>query len=409
MTDTYDIAIVGGGMVGASLAVALAPLGLRMALIEAVPPRDAGQPSYDDRSTAVAATSRNIFESMGVWRAIAPQATPIRRIHVSDRGGFGFTRLDARREGVEALGYVVENRHIGHVLWATLEGGSDLYVACPARVSAVEPTDDDVVLRLQRDDAGDETLTARLVIAADGALSALRRLLALEADVREYDQCAVIANVSPAGGHGNVAYERFTPTGPLALLPMTGGRCSLVWTLSPAEADEVMALDDGAFLERLQAAFGFRLGRFQRVGQRHAYPLALTRLETQSSGRVLFVGNAAHGLHPVAGQGFNLGLRDVATLAEVLADARESGVDDAGDVKALARYLDWRRADHERVIRFTDGLVRLFSNRLPLLRAARSAGLLGLDLLPPVRSLIARRGMGQVGTLPRLARGLPLT
>lgn len=408
MSDTYDIAIIGGGMVGASLAVALAPLDLRIALVEAVPPRDAAQPSYDDRSTAVAATSRKIFESMGVWRAIAPQATPIRRIHVSDRGGFGFTRLDAGREGVEALGYVVENRHLGRVLWATLDTLPGLTLACPARVSAVEPMEDETVVTLERDDAKDERLSARLVIAADGARSVLRRLLAVETDVREYDQCAVIANVSPASGHRNVAYERFTPSGPLALLPMTGGRCSLVWTLSPTEADEVMGLDDDTFLGQLQTAFGFRLGRFKRVGQRHAYPLALTRLGAQSCGRVLFIGNAAHGLHPVAGQGFNLGLRDVATLAEVLADARRSGVQDAGDVKAIARYLDWRRADQERVIRFTDGLVRLFSNRLPLLRAARSAGLLGLDLLPPVRSLVARRGMGQVGTLPRLARGLPL-
>lgn len=405
MSDHYDIVIVGGGMVGASLAVALEPLGYRVAVIEAHAPDSDAQPSYDDRSTAVAESSRRVFETMGCWRAMEPVATPIRRIHVSDRGRFGVTRLEAAAHEVEALGYVVENRDIGEALWGRLREGGTAELVCPARVIGLEQSGDEATLVVEGRNGG-RSLTARLVVAADGVRSPVRALLGIEAETRDYGQSAVIANVSPSRDHACEAYERFTDTGPLALLPMTGGRCSLVWTLGPGDAERMRDCDETEFLERLQRAFGFRLGRFLKAGRRQAYPLALTRAGHQAQGRVVLVGNAAHGIHPVAGQGFNLGLRDVATLAEVLADGREGG--DPGAAGLLASYLEWREDDHRRVMDFTDSLVRIFTNPLGPVRVARNLGLLGMDLLPPAKSELARRGMGFVGRLPRMARGLPL-
>ncbi len=400
-----DVLIAGGGMVGASLAAALAPLSLRVTVVEAAPPRAPGQPSYDDRSTAVSWGSRRIMESLGVWPDLQPAATPISAIHVSDRGRFGVTRLTAAEQDVAALGYVVENRSLGQVFWRAMENaGTDILT--PARVSRIENRADAAVVGIAQGDEIREVRT-RLLIAADGARSAVRDALGIDAETTRYEQTAVIANVTPEHPHGNVAYERFTLSGPLAFLPMSNGRCSVVWTLPPATADEVRALDDSAFLRALQDAFGHRLGRLVRTGERHAYPLSLVRATQITGARCAVIGNAAHGLHPVAGQGFNLGLRDVAALAEVIADAC-AGTGDPGDASALRRYSHWRAADHDRVIRFTDGLVRLFSSDFAPLRLARSAGLQVLDLLPGPRRFLARQSMGLSGPLPRLARGIPL-
>lgn len=408
--DTCDILISGGGLVGASLACALSGHGLRIGLVEAVaygdPSVDPGQSAYDDRAIALAAGTQRIFAALGLWSALAARATPIHRIHVSDRGRFGCVRLDRADEGVTALGYVVLARDLGAVLGARLAGLDDVELISPARVTGVDFTDDNARVRIEVG-AGGREVDARLLVAADGAQSTLRDLLKIPTAVWEYGQTAVIANVTPGRPHEHVAYERFTDSGPLALLPMSEGRCALVWTLRDDQVDAVMALDDGAFLARLQERFGQRLGRLTRVGRRTAYPLRLVRARESVRPRLALIGNAAHTLHPIAGQGFNLGLRDVAALAEVLLEARRAGRD-LGAAAVLGRYADWRQGDHRRVIAFTDGLTRLFTSPLPPVAWVRDLGMLALDLCPPAKRLFARLTMGKAGRLPKLARGLGL-
>jgi 2-octaprenyl-6-methoxyphenol hydroxylase len=404
MSESFDVVIAGGGMVGASLAVALKPLGLKLALIESVPLRSEAQPSFDERTTALSNGSRRIFTSLGVWDAIAAEAAPIRRIHVSDQGRFGFARIDAREQGVAALGFVVANRVLGAALWARFSGGAGLETFCPAHVDDIAANDDGVELRVTRGDGTVIGLRARLVVAADGAQSSIRAALGIDATTWDYDETAIVTNVATRKFHDHVAYERFTPSGPLAILPLADGRCTVVWTLAPDVARSTLELSDADFLHALQERFGFRLGRFTRVGRRHAYPLALTRAEERVGTRVVIIGNAAQGLHPVAGQGFNLGLRDAATLAEVIADSRAS----LGDAAMLARYDEWRRTDRRSVIAFTDGLIRLFNNPLGTVKVARDLGLLLFDLLPPAKSALSALSLGVTGRLPRLARGVPL-
>jgi 2-octaprenyl-6-methoxyphenol hydroxylase len=402
--DSFDVAIVGGGMVGASLAVALRPLNMRVALIESVPIQSDAQPSFDDRTTALSNGSRRILESMGAWEALAGDAAPIRRIHVSDQGRFGFARIDARQEGVAALGYVAANRALGGVLWRELQSTRNVELLCPARVDHVATSSDHVDVRVNLQD-GERRLQARLLVAADGAQSSIRQHAGIAATSWDYGQTAIITNVATQRFHDHVAYERFTATGPLAMLPLVDGRCTVVWTLAPELAASTLALGDQAFLEALQEKFGFRLGRLTRVGRRHSYPLALTRADERIGERVVIIGNAAQGLHPIAGQGFNLGLRDVAALAEGIADAR----DDPGDPEALQRYDEWRRADRRSIIAFTDGLVRLFGSPLGPVKALRDMGLLLFDVLPPAKSALALLSMGVAGRLPKLSRGVSLS
>ena len=302
-------------MVGLSLAAALAELSARRRRHRAGAAEADEQPSFDSRTTALSSGSRRVLEGIGAWSAIAGQATPIRRIHVSERGVFGTATLTAAEQGVPSLGYTIENRLLGKALRERVAAFPRLRIR-HARVAELEPGEDAVRLRT---DAG-ETLEARLVVAADGAQSAVRTALGIEASVSDYGQHAIIAHVDTARFHDYTAYERFTPDGPLAVLPIVEGRSAVVWTLAPEAARRVLALDDRAFLAELQEAFGLRLGRFTRVGRRQSYPLALTRAERLTAPRAAILGNAAQALHPVAGQGFNLALRDVAMLAELLAE-----------------------------------------------------------------------------------------
>jgi 2-octaprenyl-6-methoxyphenol hydroxylase len=262
-------------------------------------------------------------------------------------------------------------------------------------------------LTLERDGRVD-TVRAKLVVAADGARSRLRELAGIGAEHIEYQQAAVISTAATQRFHDYTAYERFTPDGPIAVLPLQDGRCGIVWTRRPAEAEHLLALSDEEFVAEFQAAFGFRLGRFQRVGRRFSYPLALSRAERHVAERLAVVGNAAQGLHPIAGQGFNLGLRDAVSLAEVLSDALVDGAADVGDRQLLRTYADWREQDRRRIVAFTDGLVRLFASPLGAVRGLRSAGLLLFDALPPAKAAMARLSVGAAGRIPRLARGVPL-
>mgnify|MGYP001826230179 CR=1 FL=1 len=404
----YDIVIAGGGMIGTSLALALAPLGLKVAVVEAVERKAAEQPSFDERSTALSRSTQRMFIAMNLWGEIAAASTPIRHIHVSDRGRFGFSHIDAQEQGVEALGYVVINRVLGEVLQNALINEDGIDVLCPARIVDISLQSDAASVVIERDDAR-QTLHCDLLVAADGANSSVREMMGITAQKAEYGQRAVIGNLLPEKPLEHRAFERFTPQGPLALLPIADERAAFVWTVSESDAERVLALDDVAFLAELQDAFGYRLGALSRVGERAAYPLILSKAVRLTATRSVLVGNAAHGLHPVAAQGFNLGMRDVAALCDCIADAmNDVGSFDAGDAGLLHHYADWRRSDQKKLVRFTDGLVRLFGSTRAPLRALRNVGMLGFDLIPGVRSVFAKHTMGLAGRLPRLSRGLPL-
>lgn len=407
-----ELAIVGGGMVGACLALALADTlaasGRRVVLLEATPPETGNSPSFDGRTSALSNGSRRILTTLGVWDEVVAQAAPISRIHISDRGHFGAARIDAAEQGLPAMGYVVPNRALGAALWKRLQGHPGVELRAPCRVLGLQREPAYVTLAL--DDG--QSLAARLVVAADGAQSAVREAAGMAATADDYGQVALITQMSAGKPHDGVAYERFTSSGPIAVLPLPPAmgfqRVATVWTLSPADAARVRALEDAQFLEELQQAFGWRLGRFAAPGERLAYPLALVQAASLVSERVAVIGNAAQGLHPIAGQGFNLGLRDAITLAECVADALASPEADAGAAAVLQRYAEWRAADRRLLVRFTDGLVKLFGTRLGPLRAARSLGLSLFDVLPAAKAAMSTLSTGGGGELPRLARGLPL-
>lgn len=408
MTEQFDIVIAGGGMVGASLACALAKLPLRLAVVERIPFDSDAQPSFDLRTTALSRTSQCILDSLGVWREVAKHAAPIRRIHVSEQGRFGTTVIDAARQGLPALGYVLENRRLGEVLWSQLAAADNVDLLVPARIDSARPAVEHIAAQLNTDGNTTE-ITARLLVVADGAKSQLRAALGIAADTRPYCQTAIIGTTEiTKAGDGVTAYERFTPAGPMALLPAGDGRYVFVLTQADAAVETTLALDDGAFCELLQQRFGHRLGKFHRVGRRVAYPLALTRSRELSAHRAAIVGNAAHGLHPVAGQGYNLGLRDAATLAELIADDLRDGASDPGADALLKAYTDWRHQDQRNVVAFTDGLIRIFELPTGLLGNLRGLGLAAFDVWPGAKNTLARTTMGLGGRLTRLARGLPL-
>lgn len=402
---SYDIVIAGGGMVGASLACALAPIGYRVAVIEAHPFGGPGQPSYDDRGIALARGSRRILGGLGLWSLLEGEAEAIQAIHISQQGRFGATRIHAREEGVEALGHVVASRVVGQALYTRLRQLPEVALIAPARISGLRADEEGVELQIQGvGGAAGRTVRGRLVVAADGRDSTLRKLAGIGSIQEDYGQTAVVANVTPGRPHANVAYERFTPSGPLALLPLSRGRCGLVWTHGSQQAQTVMEWDEAVFVQRLQVQFGYRLGRFSKAGRRQAYPLSLVRARQLTGSRLVLIGNAAHSLHPVAGQGYNLALRDVAGLAEILIDVARSGADPGGEA-VLEGYARSRAGDLARTVRFTDLLARVFTNPWPGLSHGRAVGLMAVDLIAPLRHGLARHGMGLAGRQPCLATG----
>ena len=370
-------------MVGASLACALADEDVSVAVIEAVSPQADNQPSYDDRGLSLSLSSRRILDALAVWPEIAANANPIKQIHVSDRGHFGFVRMQAEMMKLEALGYVVVARELGRALLGKLDKANNIDMICPAKVTGVETMQDEVGVSIVND-RREQQLNCKLLVVADGTHSQIRAQLAFNTRFKDYDQTAIVANVTPEYAHQDTAYERFTATGPFALLPLTEGRCAAVYTVDSDDAEHVLGLSDQEFLERIQQRFGRRLGRFTKAGVRRSYPLMLVQPEQQVRDRVVLLGNAAHAIHPNAAQGFNLGLRDVAGLLEQLLPAIRDSID-PGAAYILDAYVAERVDDQKRVIRFSDGLTKIFYNENRAKIIARDVGMLVTDLVPGLK------------------------
>ena len=401
MNSTHDVLIIGGGLVGASLAIALDGAGLRVALAEAVPVRANHQPSYDERNLALARASVNALTALGVWTHVCARATPIRRIHVSRQGEFGAARFEAARHGVEAFGAVLPARVLGNGLLARLDACARLVRHSPATLTAMEPRADGIEARIATD-AGEKSIAARLIVGADGTGSFVRSALGIETTNVDYAQTAFVTAVTPQRQLDGCAYERFTASGPVALLPLAERRAGVVLTVPGSDAARVAALDDDGFLALLHERFGWRLGRFTRPGRRMSYPLQRVQSMRLTAARAVLVGNAAQTLHPIGAQGFNLGLRDALTLAELLIERSHAG-GDPGAADLLHEYAQRRREDRDGTIALSDGLVSWTADDAAPLKLLRSLGLIALDRVPALQAEFVRRGMGFRGHVPQLA------
>jgi 2-octaprenyl-6-methoxyphenol hydroxylase len=401
MNDTYDVLIIGGGLVGASLAIALDGTGLRVGLVEAAPPRVDLQPSYDERNLALARATVNALTALGVWTLVGARATPIRKIHISRQGEFGAARLDAAAHGVDAFGAVLPARELGNGLLARLDTCRGLVRHAPAKLEALAIAADAITATLASGEDKREVRT-RLLVGADGTTSCVRSALGIGVENVDYAQTAFVTTVTPQRALDGCAWERFTASGPVALLPLVERRAGVVLTVPATDAEDVAALDDAGFVDLLHERFGWRLGRLTRPGRRVSYPLRRVQASRLVAPRSVLIGNAAQTLHPIGAQGFNLGLRDALTLAGLLIDGAHAGRD-PGDATSLAEYAERRREDREGTIAMSDGLARLTTNESPPLKFLRSLGLLALDRVPPLQAALVRRGMGFRGAVPRLA------
>ncbi|AWG82829.1 2-octaprenyl-6-methoxyphenyl hydroxylase [Vibrio parahaemolyticus] len=387
----YDVVIAGGAMAGATLALAIEHLSqgaLRVAVVEPFKAQSDQHPGFDSRSIALSYGTVNLLRHLELWSAIEPFSTPIEHIHVSDRSHAGMTDITKHDVGVEALGYVVELADVGRVYQELLTHSTAIDLYCPDSAKHITRTQENVTIEL----ASGELLNAKLLVAADGAVSQCCQQIGLELSEHDFDQVAVIANIVTQEPHQGRAFERFTENGPVALLPMSDNRMSLVWCLRPDDAQIVMELSESEFLERLQQDFGWRLGAMQKVGLRASYPLLLRHRKQNISHRFAIVGNAAQTLHPIAGQGFNLGIRDVATLAEELVKQGE----DVGRYQGLIRFSQRREADRNETIWLTSSLVHVFSNDLLAMRIGRNTALAAMDNLSIFKQPLLRHTLGLV-------------
>jgi len=395
MSAESSILIVGGGLVGASLAIALDAAGIAATLVESAAPRAGAQPSYDERNLALARATVNGLESIGVWRHARAAATPIRHIHVSRAGEFGSAHIEADKQGVDALGWTLPARELGAALLRRLDECTRLTRLAPATLAAIEPLADGWRARIRTAD-GERAVDAALLVGADGTESFVRDQLGIAAERHDYRQTLFVCTVTPERAHGHRAWERFSDAGPIALLPLGERRGGLVLTVPADEADAVAALDDDGFIALAQRRFGWRLGRLGRPGKRHPYAIHRVAAAQLVAPRAALVGNAAQTVHPIGAQGFNLGLRDALTLAELVAASA-----DPGDAAMLVAYATRRAPDREGTMAMSHGLVRLACLEQPLLAPLRSLALLACDRLPPLQRALARRGMGFRGQPPR--------
>jgi len=400
--ESFDLVIIGGGMTGLALACAAAGAALRVLLIERQPLAATVAPPFDGRVTAVAQGSRRLLEAIGVWPALAGDAQPIRDIRVGERHSPLTVHYDHRAVGDQPLGHIVENRLLRGALLRRAEqlAASSLVMAAPARIARLACREGAVRLRLQ----GGEEILGALVAVAEGRASPTREAQGIEVLRWDYRQTGIVATIAHERPHRGLAVERFFPDGPFAILPMTGRRSSIVWAAHDRLARELIELSDDDFMAELGERFGDQLGALALAGPRWHYPLSMIQARRYTGRRLALVGDAAHAIHPIAGQGWNLALRDVAALAELLVDAKRLGLD-LGAPAVLARYERWRRFDSLALIAITDGLNRLFGNDLLPLRVVRELGLGVVERVGPLKQFFMRHAMGLLGDLPRLMRG----
>ncbi|MGY8836651.1 MAG: 2-octaprenyl-6-methoxyphenyl hydroxylase [Enterobacterales bacterium] len=389
MAKQFDVVIIGGGLAGASCALSVAKTNptLNIAVVEANQVTGEYHPSFDDRSIALAQQSVEYLQSLNLFEKNAPYTAAIKKVSVSDRGHFGKAHINCDEFAKPSLGYVVEVNPFGRALHLRLTQ-SNITLMCPDSVTAIEQTLHSNTLTLK----SGEQLNAAILVIADGAQSPTRNLLGLGFNTQPYEQGAIIANVEVAGGHNNHAFERFTQNGPMALLPMSNNRYSLVWCMRQDQIEQHMALNEQDFISALQSAFGYRGGQFTKVGMRTSYPLVYGQVESLITHRTVVIGNAAHAIHPIAGQGFNLGLRDVQVLSNLIANSQH----DLGSYAFTREYSKKRSDDIKTVMSLTDALVRLFSNSSRVLALGRSIGLFSMDLFPVLKAPLAKQLMGQV-------------
>jgi len=404
MADDVELLIAGGGLNGLLLGVACAGVGLDCAVVDREAPAVMLDPGFDGRSSAIAYGSQQVLHALDLWPAIAAEAEPIREIRVADNNAPLFLHYDHRELGTDApLGWIVENRVLRRALIERAQSLSSLALLAPLAVDGVlaSPTAATATLSDGR------RMAVRLVAAADGAASPLRRAAGIRTVEWSYRQIAIVTTVRHERPHAGIAVEHFLPAGPFAILPMTENRSSIVWTEREELAPRIMALSEPAFAAELSSRFGDFLGAVEPVAPRWSYPVGLMLAERYIDRRLALVGEAAHVIHPIAGQGLNLGIRDIAALAELIVDTRRLGLD-IGDDALLQRYQQWRRFDAVLLAAVTDGLNRLFSNAITPLRFLRDLGLAAVNRLPPLKRFLMRDAMGVTGDLPRLLRGEPL-
>ncbi len=432
-TLSTEVLIVGGGLVGLSLATALADAGLAVVLVDRDDPTQTTAAAYDGRTSAISRGSQRILDSLGIWSRATDQAQPIEEIRVSDGrpaalgeaaraapfflhygpADIGEPGAAEGASGAAAMGAIVENRVLRQACLARVAELPNLRFLAPCRAGEITRERGRVLARLE----GGGAVTAQLLVAADGRFSPLREAAGIAVNRWDYPQVGIVATVAHEQPHGAVAHEHFLPAGPFALLPMVDGpleaggptrhRSSLVWTERRDLAPQMMALDDTDFAAEMTRCFGDSLGALQVAGRRWSYPLSLVHAQRYSGHRLALIGDAAHAIHPIAGQGLNLGIRDVAALAEAIVDARRLGLD-IGASDLLERYERWRRFDNTALVAATDLLNRLFSNDSKPLRLARDLGLAAVNRLPPLKRVFVQHAMGTLGDLPRLARGKSL-
>lgn len=404
----HDILIGGGGLIGMTLACALAGAGLRVAVVERERPARTRLPGYDGRASAIALGSQRVQSATGIWPDLIRHASPIRDIRVADghplRGVSPlFLHYDHREIGDEPFGWIIENRHIRRALAMRAKELPELDIIAPAEIAHIA-RDADAAQAVLKDG---RCITADLAVAADGKFSGLRADAGIDVTAWNYRQLSMVCTIRHELPHDDVAVELFLPGGPFAMLPMTGRRTNIVWSEDRHLAEGFQAMSDADFCSEMHRRIGGRLGQITLAGPRFSYPLSLRHAARYVLPRFALIGDAAHAIHPIAGQGLNMGLRDVAVMAEILVDARRLGLD-LGDMNVLRDYERRRRFDNVLLAAVTDGLTRLFSNDITPLRLARDIGLAGVQRLPPVKRFLMRHAMGMVGALPRLIRGEPL-
>lgn len=391
-----ELAVVGGGLNGLTLGIACASAGLKVLVIDREDPATMMGEQFDGRTSAIAYGSMRVLDGIGVWPILAAKAEAIREIRVADNSAPLFLHYDHREIGDEPMGWIVENRDLRRALHDRARQLPNLELIAPMRVQS--GTDGVITL------GNGNIVRAELIAAADGKNSPLREAAGIKSVTWSYPQIGIVATVRHAKPHRGVAVEHFLPAGPFAILPMTGNRSSIVWTERATLAPNILKLDDAAFHAELASRFGDFLGDISVEGPRWSYKLSFLHAQTYVAPRLVLVGEAAHVIHPIAGQGLNMGIRDTAALAECLIDGRRLGLD-LGDGTVLARYERWRRFDNIALAAVTDGLNRLFSNSVPPLKLARDVGLAAVGQAPPLKHFFMRHAMGTVGDLPRLVRG----